>query len=221
MKLVVATLGCLVAAALPIGAQSATPPGARFEVASIKRSANCNPSDNIYGTPLSQSPGSLTLNCATVKGLILGAYSRYAGGRTNLSLAPPVQGGPAWIDSERYTIEAKSAGQQNGATMNGPMLQALFGRPLPIENSSRDAADPRPGRDCAQVRSQAEAFSGRNMHPCRLRTEPAAAFARSAAFLSKPDPQYNRKPAGSPHAGGDRHRVLWIVGRRIGSPRDR
>lgn len=95
-------------------------------MASIKRSANCNPSDNIYGTPLSQSPGSLTLNCATVKGLILGAYSRYAGGRTNLSLAPPVQGGPAWIDSERYTIEAKSAGQQSRATMNGPMLQALL-----------------------------------------------------------------------------------------------
>ncbi len=98
-----------------------------FEVASIKHSTNCNPSDNIYGTPLSRSPGTLTLNCATVAGLILGAYSRYAGGHLNFSLAPPVQGGPSWTDSERYTINAKSAGQESQAIMNGPMLQALLG----------------------------------------------------------------------------------------------
>jgi bla regulator protein BlaR1 len=109
-----------------IRAQSVDPPGTRFEVASIKPATNCNASGSIYGEPLSPSPGRLTLNCATVEGLILGAYSRYENGRTNFSLAPLVLGAPSWINSERYSISAKSAGQENRAIMNGPMLQALL-----------------------------------------------------------------------------------------------
>jgi uncharacterized protein (TIGR03435 family) len=109
-----------------IQAQSAAAARVRFEVASIKRSTNCGASDNIYGAPLSASPGTLTLNCATVAGLILGAYSRYANGHTSFSLPPPIVGGPSWINSERYTINAKSVGQENRAIMNGPMLQALL-----------------------------------------------------------------------------------------------
>ncbi len=109
-----------------IHAQSAAAARVRFEVASIKRSTNCDAQDSIYGALLSRSPGRLTLNCATVMGLILGAYGRYANGHTNFSLPPPISGGPSWINSERYTINAKSAGQQNRAMMNGPMLQALL-----------------------------------------------------------------------------------------------
>lgn len=109
-----------------VRAQSATPAGARFEVASIKPAADCSGSDNIYGTLLSPSPGNLALNCATVAGLILGAYDRYAGGRTNFSLPPPILGGPSWINSERYTINAKGLGHENRAMMNGPMLQTLL-----------------------------------------------------------------------------------------------
>ncbi|HEY6341683.1 MAG TPA: TIGR03435 family protein [Bryobacteraceae bacterium] len=109
-----------------IHAQSAAAARVRFEVASIKRSTDCGDRDNIYGAPLSGSPGTLTLNCATVAGLILGAYSRYANGRTSFSLPLPILGGPSWINSERYTINAKSAGQENRAITNGPMLQALL-----------------------------------------------------------------------------------------------
>jgi uncharacterized protein (TIGR03435 family) len=109
-----------------IRAQSAAPARLRFEVASIKPATNCSASDNIYGALLSRSPGNLALNCATMAGLILGAYSRYANGRTNFSLPPPILGGPPWIYSERYTINAKSAGQENRAMMNGPMLQTLL-----------------------------------------------------------------------------------------------
>jgi uncharacterized protein (TIGR03435 family) len=98
----------------------------QFEVASITRSAACGPRDNIYGALLSSSTGRLTLICATVAGLILGAYGRYALGYTSFSLPPPVLGGPSWINSERYTIKAEAAGRENRAMMNGPMLQALL-----------------------------------------------------------------------------------------------
>lgn len=59
-------------------AQSTAASRPRFEVASIRRSVDCDTSASIYGVPLSPAPGRLTLSCATVSGLILGAYGRYA-----------------------------------------------------------------------------------------------------------------------------------------------
>ncbi|HTX36916.1 MAG TPA: TIGR03435 family protein, partial [Bryobacteraceae bacterium] len=38
----------------------------------------------------------------------------------------PVEGGPGWVGSERYTINAKAEGQPDQATMKGPMLQAVL-----------------------------------------------------------------------------------------------
>ena len=40
----------------------------QFEVASIRRGANCGATDNIYGAVTSPSPGRLDLNCATAAG---------------------------------------------------------------------------------------------------------------------------------------------------------
>src|SRR5262249_11233420 len=37
-----------------------------------------------------------------------------------------VRGGPSWILSERYTIEAAAATASDAATMQGPMLRALL-----------------------------------------------------------------------------------------------
>ncbi len=98
----------------------------QFEVASIRRGANCGATDNIYGAVTSPSPGRLDLNCATAAGLILGAYGRYADGHTNVSLPPPLEGGPSWINSDRYSVNAKAEGHENRALMNGPMLQVLL-----------------------------------------------------------------------------------------------
>jgi uncharacterized protein (TIGR03435 family) len=37
----------------------------------------------------------------------------------------PIEGGPAWADSELYTIVAKAEGTPSMAQMSGPMMQAL------------------------------------------------------------------------------------------------
>lgn len=42
------------------------------------------------------------------------------------ALAPRVEGGPAWINSDSYTINAKAEGNTNSGVMNGPMLQTLL-----------------------------------------------------------------------------------------------
>jgi uncharacterized protein (TIGR03435 family) len=109
-----------------VHAQPAAPVTPHFDVASIKRSALCNSASSIYGAAVSPSPGTLTLDCATVAGLILGAYGRYANGQTSLSLPPPISGGPSWINSDRYTIKAGTSRPENRAMMNGPMLQTLL-----------------------------------------------------------------------------------------------
>jgi uncharacterized protein (TIGR03435 family) len=66
-----------------------------------------------------------------VKSLITTAYTLYANGRTNplndpLILLAPIEGGPAWINSDRYSIDAKAEGSATQETMRGPMLRALL-----------------------------------------------------------------------------------------------
>jgi bla regulator protein BlaR1 len=102
-----------------IRAQSAGP---KFEVASIKlcTSGEGGRSGSGRGSamPSPPSPDRLEMNCETVAGLIQRAY----GGRPPV----PVSGGPAWVTSDRYRIEAKAEGPQSRETLNGPMLQALL-----------------------------------------------------------------------------------------------
>ncbi|HTB12590.1 MAG TPA: TIGR03435 family protein [Bryobacteraceae bacterium] len=100
---------------------------AKFEVASIKPcKADVVPEGGRGGGRESFSPGRLNLECRTVKGLIQMAYVLFADGRVHPRMVVPIEGGPGWINSERYTIDAKAEGAPSHGMMHGPMLQALL-----------------------------------------------------------------------------------------------
>jgi uncharacterized protein (TIGR03435 family) len=68
-----------------------------------------------------------------LRGLILTAYVEYANPKSPDSFAfetaaamHTVEGGPGWIDSESFTIEAKAEGPADIGMMRGPMLQAIL-----------------------------------------------------------------------------------------------
>jgi uncharacterized protein (TIGR03435 family) len=106
-------------------ARVATP---KFEVASIRSCKDFGPGER--GANSNLSPGRMTLNCYVVQSLILSAYLQFANGvdarDPGLVLTPPIEGGPAWINSERYTINAKAEGDASSGLMQGPMLQVLL-----------------------------------------------------------------------------------------------
>jgi uncharacterized protein (TIGR03435 family) len=80
-------------------------------------------------------------NCATVSDLIRQAYVEYASGRGSIfPQMVPIQGGPNWIDSERYEIDAKAEGAPGQGILRGPMLQALLQERfnLKIHRETRD-----------------------------------------------------------------------------------
>jgi uncharacterized protein (TIGR03435 family) len=58
------------------------------------------------------------------------AYVIYANGTrlddAGIILNTPVDGGPGWIHSDRYTIAAKADGEASEGTMRGPMFRALL-----------------------------------------------------------------------------------------------
>jgi uncharacterized protein (TIGR03435 family) len=110
------------------GAQNASPP--KFEVASIKR---CTLEESPGGGPgrsgggsAPRDPGMFRTGCVPVALLIEAAYIRYADGPHSMLKKQPLQGGPDWIDSDRYAIDAKPESPQSRAMMGGPMLQALL-----------------------------------------------------------------------------------------------
>jgi uncharacterized protein (TIGR03435 family) len=112
----------------PIGrAQSPAAVTPAFEVASVRPCKDSEPGGRSRGSPAASSPGRLTLRCQNVMGLIDVAYRFYANGSVNAPWSwPPIEGGPAWINSDRYEINAKAEGTPPEAMTHGPMLQALL-----------------------------------------------------------------------------------------------
>jgi uncharacterized protein (TIGR03435 family) len=102
----------------------------KFDVASIK------PCDPDYVPPGGRGRGGgggstaiYRRNCVTVKSLISDAYIRFADGESRspmLSILTKVEGGPGWLSSDLYTIEAEGDGVASLPMMAGPMMQRLL-----------------------------------------------------------------------------------------------
>ncbi len=135
------TAAALLALALPIlvGVLNAPPLHAqfelrptvapKFEVASIKAcKSDVNPGIIVGGG----SPGRLTLNCQTLRAIIDQAYYFFANARFDtLGMVTPLEGGPGWVNTDRFTIEAKPEGAPGSGlvtqgVMRGPMTRALL-----------------------------------------------------------------------------------------------
>ena len=114
---------------LPRLRAQATP---KFEVASIRLCDGSDPGGRGKGGGRSGgggaalSPDRLTMGCQPVRSFIRTAYVDFADGHFNPMRRVPVEGGPGWIDSERYQITAKAEGTPGQNMMRGPMLLALL-----------------------------------------------------------------------------------------------
>ena len=120
---VCAAAAVILTAGTLVRGQSAAVATPKFEVASIRP---CIEEPGQRGGSGNSSPGRLNVKCSSVKGLINQAYLLFANGQFRVGLPPPIEGGPAWINSESYEINAKAGGGVSLAMMHGPMLQALL-----------------------------------------------------------------------------------------------
>jgi uncharacterized protein (TIGR03435 family) len=119
----------LIAAGAGLRAQPPAAAMPKFEVVSVKPCAEA-PAGRSGGRD--QPPARLHVNCETVKSLIRDAYDLQADGHmpsgmiTRNSRTLPIEGGPGWIDSERYYIDAKAEGPQTQEMMKGPMMRTVL-----------------------------------------------------------------------------------------------
>jgi uncharacterized protein (TIGR03435 family) len=96
----------MVGTVLALGLQAGAP---AFEVASVKRNADAR---LVFSGITTISNGRVSAKAMTVKELIAGAY------RVELR---EITGGPAWVDSERYDIEARASD-----TASDPQLRLML-----------------------------------------------------------------------------------------------
>src|ERR1039457_6890441 len=123
--LLIAALSSVLLQAQPVSSP-ATP---KLDVVSIKP---CKPgvgAEFVVGG--NSSPGRLSIGCAHLAdvdntGLIQQAYNRYADGHLTSAKIIPIEGGPDWIHSETFEIDAKSDGHPSIQMMLGPMMQAIL-----------------------------------------------------------------------------------------------
>lgn len=106
---------------VPGPTQTVDPGTPKFEVVSI-RPCKDGPAIRGGGRGSSGNPasGRLVMNCQSLKGIIERAYT------SGMPPLPPIEGAPAWINSERYTINALAEGNPRMDLMIGPMLRGLL-----------------------------------------------------------------------------------------------
>src|SRR5580692_5467610 len=148
-----------------------------FEVASV-RPCKDSEAGGRRGDPSQNTPGRLTLRCQNVMGFISLAYQFYANGRVNAPWSwPPIEGGPGWISSGRYEINAKAEGAPPEAITHGPHAASASRRPVQAQDPSRDKGDPGLRAHRGQERPETAAVQGRKLHSLRFRDGFASAGA--------------------------------------------
>ena len=106
-----------------IRAQNAPVAAPKFEVVSIKPCEFRSNTISDMGPQGNSTPGNLRTGCFPLlnpsgRGLIRGAYAS--------NPFTPINGGPSWMRSAAYDINAKAEGSPSVRTMTGPMMQALL-----------------------------------------------------------------------------------------------
>jgi len=92
----------------------------------------CQEADQVLWRGANSSPGNLRTGCSPMLngtdgvGLIKDAYLAFADGHLHNSYTTPITGGPSWLRSASYDINAKAEGNPSVEMIMSPMLQALF-----------------------------------------------------------------------------------------------
>jgi uncharacterized protein (TIGR03435 family) len=111
---------CAVLAAFSFPGIAQTPARAEFEVATIKLNSKCETGRGAFNAGAGGlSPGRLGGQCMSLRTLIQIAYQ--PGARRLQAL-----GGPAWLDSDLYDLDAKAGGNAPIMQMVHEMLQMLL-----------------------------------------------------------------------------------------------
>ena len=137
---VVLAIACVGVVGAGLAAQAGTPAsklrheGSQFEVVSVKP---CTSGSSRNG--VRESADSVRIECLTVQDLIRIAYVVYPDGEpAPVEYGIPIPrmlpheaqaaltGGPSWIRSQAFTIEAKAGAPSTQAAMRGPMLQDVL-----------------------------------------------------------------------------------------------
>src|ERR1022692_715118 len=108
------------AALVGLGIDAQGPASAsRFEVATIRLNTDC-----AGGGREQLSPGRFGIECVCLREVIRVAYGNVGG--PSPARLPDVLGGPGWIDTDRYNIQATASGNAGLDQMYGPMMRALL-----------------------------------------------------------------------------------------------
>ncbi len=133
------------------------------------------------------SPGRLNA-CGPLAALITNAYVALRTGVPNPHpLSASIEGGPAWVKSDRYQITAKAEGAPNQYVMEGPMMQALLEDrfKLKIHRESREV--PVYALNLATGGSKLQPFKEGSCVP--MRSSPAAPLPPGQVRRKFPFPQ--------------------------------